>query len=165
MRLKLIAGNLVVVLLVGLGSYLVVRTQLRSELSRRLEDRIGDDSELFARSWRADGARLAEGVGSRASSSSVRNVFTALGEANQRRRAFEAAQDEAAAVAERVGVDDVDRVDPCGQHLQRNDRFEASERRAETEVDAVTERDVAVEPFAVGVERFGVVEDAVVVVG
>ncbi|MBT8450523.1 MAG: cache domain-containing protein [Deltaproteobacteria bacterium] len=93
MRLKLIAGNLVIVLLVGLGSYLVVRTQLRAELSRRLEDRIGDDSELFARSWRADGARLADGVGSRARSNSVRNVFSALGEANQRRRAFEAAQD------------------------------------------------------------------------
>ena len=93
MRLKLIAGNLVIVLLVGLGSYLVVRTQLRSELSRRLEDSIGDDSELFARSWRADGARLAEGVGNRANSNTVRNVFTALGEANQRRRAFEAAQE------------------------------------------------------------------------
>ena len=83
MRLKLIAGNLVIVLLVGLGSYLVVRTQLRSELSRRLEDSIGDDSELFARSWRADGARLAEGVGSRAASNSVRNVFTALGEVSK----------------------------------------------------------------------------------
>jgi len=93
MRLKLIAGNLVIVVLVGLGSYLVVRTQLRSELSRRLEDSIGDDSELFARSWRADGARLAEGVGSRAASNSVRNVFTALGEAQQRGRAFEAAQE------------------------------------------------------------------------
>ena len=93
MRLKLIAGNLVIVLLVGLGSYLVVRTQLRSELSRRLEDSIGDDSELFARSWRADGARLAEGVGSRAASNSVRNVFTALGEAQQRGRAFAAAQE------------------------------------------------------------------------
>lgn len=93
MRLKLIAGNLVIVLLVGLASYLVVRTQLRSELSRQLEDRIGDDAELFARSWRADGARLAEGVANRASSNSVRNVFTASGEANRRRRAFEAAQD------------------------------------------------------------------------
>ena len=30
MRLKLIAGNLVIVLLVGLGSYFVVRTQLRA---------------------------------------------------------------------------------------------------------------------------------------
>ncbi len=93
MRLKLIAGNLVIVLLVGLGSYLVVHTQLRVELSRRLEDSIGDDSELFARSWRADGARLAEGVGNRANSNSVRNVFSALGEANRRRRAFEAAQE------------------------------------------------------------------------
>ncbi|MBW2189202.1 MAG: hypothetical protein JRG93_06365, partial [Deltaproteobacteria bacterium] len=80
MRLKLIAGNLAIVVLVGLGSYLVVRTQLRTELSRRLEEGIGDDSELFARSWRADGARLAEGVSSRVASKSVRNVFTASGE-------------------------------------------------------------------------------------
>ena len=93
MRLKLIAGNLVIVLLVGLGSYLVVRTQLLSELSRQLEDGIGDDSELFARSWRADGARLAEGVSTRSASSTVRNVFTASGEAKRRRRAFDAAQD------------------------------------------------------------------------
>jgi len=93
MRLKLIAGNLVIVLLVGLGSYLVVRTQLYNELSRRLEDRIGDDSELFARSWRADGARLSEGVANRANSKSVRSVFAALGESKVRRRAYEAAQD------------------------------------------------------------------------
>jgi hypothetical protein len=93
MRLKLIAGNLVIVLLVGLGSYLVVRTQLLAELSRQLEDGIGDDSELFARSWRADGARLAEGVSTRSTSNTVRNVFTASGEAKRRRRAFDAAQD------------------------------------------------------------------------
>jgi hypothetical protein len=92
MRLKLIAGNLIIVLLVGVGSYLVVRTQLRAELSRQLEEGIGDDSELFARSWRADGARLAEGVSSRVASDSVRNVFTASGEAKRRGRAFEAAQ-------------------------------------------------------------------------
>ena len=62
MRLKLIAGNLIIVLLMGLGSYLAVRTQLRAELVRELKDGIGDDSELFGRSWRADGARLAEGL-------------------------------------------------------------------------------------------------------
>lgn len=92
MRLKLIAGNLAIVLMLGLGSYLVVRTQLRSELSMQLEDRIGDDSELFARSWRADGARLAEGVSNRAASKAVENVFTASGEDKRRQRAFEAAQ-------------------------------------------------------------------------
>lgn len=93
MRLKLIAGNLVIVLLVGLGSYLVVRAGLLAELSRRLEDGIGDDSELFARSWRANGARLAEGVSNRAASDPVRNAFSASGQAKRRRRAFNAAQD------------------------------------------------------------------------
>jgi hypothetical protein len=93
MRLKLIAGNLVIMLLVGLGSYLVVRVQLRTELSRQLEEGIGDDSELFARSWLADGARLAEEVSNRAGSNSVRNVFAASGEAKRRGRAFDAAQE------------------------------------------------------------------------
>jgi hypothetical protein len=93
MRLKLIAGNLVIVLLVGVGSYLIVRTELRAELSSQLEEGIGDDSELFARSWRADGARLAEGISNRVVSNSVRNVFTASGEAKRRGRAFDAAQD------------------------------------------------------------------------
>lgn len=92
MRLKLIAGNLIIVLLVGVGSYLVVRTQLHAELVRELKDGIGDDSELFGRSWRADGARLAERVAKRASSKSVQTVFTASGEANRRRRAYDAAQ-------------------------------------------------------------------------
>ena len=92
MRLKLIAGNLVIVLLVGLGSYLVVRTQLRAELSSTLEEGIRADSELFARSWRADGARLVDGVSNRAASNSVRNVFTASGEAKRRGEAFDAAQ-------------------------------------------------------------------------
>ena len=48
MRLKLIAGNLAIVLLVGLGSYFVVRTQLRAELVRELENRIGDDGFGFS---------------------------------------------------------------------------------------------------------------------
>jgi len=92
MRLKLIAGNLIIVLLVGVASYLVVRTQLHAELVRELKDGIGDDSELFGRSWRADGGRLAERVARRASSQSVQTVFTAHGEANRRRRAYDAAQ-------------------------------------------------------------------------
>jgi hypothetical protein len=93
MRLKLIAGNLVIVLLVGLGSYLVVRNQLRAGLIEELEDGIGDDAELFARSYRADSARLAESVGKRAQTKSVVQVFTATGESNRRKRAFDAAQD------------------------------------------------------------------------
>lgn len=93
MRLKLVAGNLAIVLLVGLGSYWVVRTQLRDELLRELEEGIGDDAELFARSWRADGSRLADSVAKRAAGQTVERVFMASGEANRRKRAFEAAQE------------------------------------------------------------------------
>lgn len=92
MRLKLIAGNVIVVLLVGLGSYFVVRNQLRAGLSRALEERIDGDSELLARSWKAGGARLVEAVSDRASSSQVRSIFNASGEQRRRRRAFSAAQ-------------------------------------------------------------------------
>lgn len=92
MRLKLIAGNLIVVLLVGLGSFLVVRTQLQTGLSRVLDERIDEDSELFARSWRADGARLVEGISDRASSNQIRHIFTASGEEKRRGRAFSVAQ-------------------------------------------------------------------------
>ena len=66
--------------------------QLETGLTRVLEERIDEDSELFARSWRADGARLAEAVSNRASSGAVRQVFTASGEAKRRHRAFAAAQ-------------------------------------------------------------------------
>ncbi|MEM7139133.1 MAG: MXAN_5187 C-terminal domain-containing protein [Myxococcota bacterium] len=92
MRLKLIAGNVIVVLLVGLGSYFVVRSQLQDGLSRALETRIDGDSELFARSWTAEGARLVESVSDRASSSQVRSVFNASGEQRRRGRAFSSAQ-------------------------------------------------------------------------
>ncbi|MEM8607385.1 MAG: MXAN_5187 C-terminal domain-containing protein [Myxococcota bacterium] len=92
MRLKLIAGNVIVVLLVGLGSYFVVRSQLETGLSQALEERIDGDSELFARSWLADGARLVESVADRASSSAVRTIFNTSGEQRRRKRAFSAAQ-------------------------------------------------------------------------
>jgi len=92
MRLRLIAGNVIVVLIVGLGSYWVVHTELLAGLSRELEERIDDDSELFARSWRADGARLVEGVADRALSRQVRSIFVASGEERRRGRAFAAAQ-------------------------------------------------------------------------
>lgn len=96
MRLKLIAGNLVVVLLVGLASYLVVRDELRDELTGELHQSIGHDSELLSRSWRLAGMELAALVSNRAAVTSVRQAFAAVGEEQRRRRAFDAAQSVAA---------------------------------------------------------------------
>ncbi len=92
MRLKLIAGNAIILLLVGLGSYWLVRSQLEQGLSSALEARVEGAAALFGRSWRADGARLTDDVSERAASSQVRQVFEAAGEDNRRRRAFDVAQ-------------------------------------------------------------------------
>ncbi len=78
---------------------------------------------------------------------------------------LQASEDEAAAVAQRLGVDDGQRVDALRQHLHRGDGFQACQCRAQAEVDAVAERDVAVQPFAIRVEGLGIVEDPVVVIG
>ena len=52
MRLKIIAGNLAVVVLLGLSAFAFVRTQLESDLLRRLDSRIASDRELLDRSFR-----------------------------------------------------------------------------------------------------------------
>lgn len=93
MRLKFIAGNMIVVLLVGLASYLVVRTQLRSALEKEVDDRISSDAELVSRSWRLSGTELANHALSRASSRPVRQaLLNAVGERERRSRAFSAVQ-------------------------------------------------------------------------
>ncbi len=92
MRLKLIAGNVVVVLLVGLAAYLVVRNSLHDELASDLQESIESDSELLSRSWRLAGTELAADVAERASSTAVRKAFSGGDEGRRRRRAFDAAQ-------------------------------------------------------------------------
>lgn len=93
MRLKLIAGNVVVVLLVGLAAYLVVRNSLRDALAADLQESIESDSELLSRSWRLAGTELAADVADRASSTAVQKAFSGGDEGRRRRRAFDAAQD------------------------------------------------------------------------
>ena len=60
MRLKIIAGNLAVVLLLGIGGYLVVGRQLRGELLRRIDEQIVNDRELFDRSFRLSALEFTE---------------------------------------------------------------------------------------------------------
>ena len=52
MRLKIIAGNLAVVLLLGLAAYVFVEGQLRSDLLGALDGKLSSDRELFSRSFR-----------------------------------------------------------------------------------------------------------------
>ncbi len=89
MRLKIIAGNLIVVLIVGLTAWWVVRSQLSEGLTQRVDDRIDNDRQLFERSWRMSGLEFVGNVQNRANQNGARNVFHALDEQGRRSRAHE----------------------------------------------------------------------------
>lgn len=92
MRLKIIAGNLVAVLLLGLVSYAVVGSDLRQEVSKRLLSQIGNDQVLLDRSLQLSAVDFVNRVEQRADDSDVRAVFAALDEEGRRTRAYEAAE-------------------------------------------------------------------------
>src|SRR5262249_27313327 len=92
MRLKIIAGNLVAVLLLGLVSYAVVSSDLRQELSGKVRAQIGNDQALLERSLRLTALEFVSLVKKRASDADVRSVFAALDESGRRTRAFDAAE-------------------------------------------------------------------------
>lgn len=96
MRLKIIAGNLVAVLLLGLVSYGVVGSDLRQDLAARALAQIGNDRALLDRSLRLTGFEFVRLVSERAASSDVRGIFAALDEQGRRTRAYEAAERSAA---------------------------------------------------------------------
>jgi hypothetical protein len=96
MRLKIIAGNLVAVLLLGLVSYVVVGSDLRTHLAKEVQAQIGNDQDLLERSLRLTALELVDLVKERAATPDVRSVFTALDEEGRRTRAFDAAERSAA---------------------------------------------------------------------
>lgn len=125
MRLKIIAGSLAVVVLMGLAGYVTVRGQLRAELGRRLEDRIGKDRELAERSFRLAAMEFTELVARRAEERPLRDVFGGLDLASRRTRAYEAADATHAwfadpARGDRGGPDLVVIVDETGTAVARN---------------------------------------------
>ncbi len=91
MRLKIIAGNLLAVLIVGLASYFVVRSQLASGLAERVEQALPKEQQLFDRSLRLSSIQFVDQVSDRARVQAVRDVFGGLDENSRRRRAFESA--------------------------------------------------------------------------
>lgn len=92
MRLKIIGGNLAVVLLMGLVSFLMVRGELQEGLSRKIESGIDEDQVLFDRSFRLSAIQFLEHVVAQSNTHDVRNVFSGLDEASRRNRAYEAAE-------------------------------------------------------------------------
>lgn len=89
MRLKIIAGNIIAVLLVGLGGYLYVKSQLEESLSEQLADQIDNDGRLFERSWRLSALEFVDQVRERAETDDLRGAFRALDQNSRRRAAFD----------------------------------------------------------------------------
>lgn len=87
MRTKIIAGNLLAVLVVGLVSYVVVSSEITASLASDVSARLGSERELFERSWRLSGLDLLDGVREQARQDSSRDLFTSLNEAGRRQRA------------------------------------------------------------------------------
>lgn len=125
MRLKIIAGNLAVVVLLGLSAYLFVSGHLRSDLLSRLDNKIATDKELFERSFRLSALEFLDLVTQRASERQVRDVFGGLDVDSRRTRAYDAAEGIAAWLTDparggRGGPDIVVIVDETGKALARN---------------------------------------------
>lgn len=91
MRLKIVAGNLIVVLVVGLVSFFVVRSQLEEGLGGEVERQIGNDATLFDRSWRLSARQFLDYVEERSATPQVRDAFGGLDENSRRQRAHQAA--------------------------------------------------------------------------
>ncbi|MCA9609764.1 MAG: hypothetical protein KC619_29400 [Myxococcales bacterium] len=88
MRTKMIAGNLIAVLVVGLVSYFVVSSQLQATLLADVDESIGQDAALFDQTWRLWGLELAEQTAEQAREDDTLDIFTALDESDTRSRAY-----------------------------------------------------------------------------
>jgi hypothetical protein len=92
MRLKIIAGNLVAVLLLGLVSYWVVGSDLRQDVTKKISAQIGNDQVLLDRSLRLTALEFVEDVKQRGADPDLRSVFAALDEEGRRNRGYEASE-------------------------------------------------------------------------
>jgi hypothetical protein len=125
MRLEIIAGNLAVVLLLGLSAYAFVEGQLRNDILVRADAKLSSDLELFSRSFRLSALEFVELVTQRAGERQLRDVFAGLDVVSRRTRAYDAAEATAAWLADparggRGGPDIVVVVDETGKVLARN---------------------------------------------
>ncbi len=92
MRTKIIAGGAIAVLIVGLGSYFMVKSSVESAFVAEVDSRISSDQVLLARSIRLTARDLVGEVGTQAEVSATAEVFGALDEPRRRDRGFEAAE-------------------------------------------------------------------------
>ncbi len=92
MRTKIIAGNLLTLLVVGLAAYAMVKTNVETAFAAEVDSRISTDYQLLSRSIALYGRELVALVEQQASARTIQDVFGALDEHGRRQRAFEASQ-------------------------------------------------------------------------
>jgi hypothetical protein len=92
MRLKIVAGNLAVVVLAGLIAYITITSQLRNARTNELESVIDSDRQLFDRSYRLSSLEFEDFVASRAAQRQMTDIFGGLDLDSRRTRAYEAAE-------------------------------------------------------------------------
>jgi len=91
MRLKIIAGNLIAVLVIGLVSFFVLKSKLEEGLSAEVDGQIANDATLLERSWRLSALQFVDQVSEQAATRTPREALEALGEDARRSRTHQAA--------------------------------------------------------------------------
>ncbi len=92
MRTKIILGGALSVLLVGLGSYFLVKSSVERAFTDEVDTRIGNDFRILERSIRLSARDLLGQVTEQADGAGMADVFGALDENGRRTRAFESSQ-------------------------------------------------------------------------
>ncbi len=91
MRLKIIAGNFLVVLVIGLLSFYIAKGEVETGLAAQVESQIVNDSKLLGRSFQLEGIKFLEMVADRAQTQDVKQAFGGLDTDSRRTRAHQAA--------------------------------------------------------------------------
>lgn len=125
MRLKIIAGNLAIVVLLAIATFVMISRQLKTELVSRLDEGLPNDKTLFERSYKLSAEEFRDLVAERAAMDQLRGVFNALDETGRRTRAYEVAEDTQQWLADparggRGAPDIVVIADETGRALARN---------------------------------------------
>ena len=124
MRLKIVAGNLAVVVLLGLVAYFTVSGQLRTQRTSELESAIDNDRLLLDRSYRLSALEFEDFVAARAATRQMQDIFGGLDLDSRRTRAYEAAEATHAWLSDpargRGTPDIVVVVDETGRAIARN---------------------------------------------
>lgn len=94
MRLKIILGNLLIVLGVGLASFFLIKGALEEEATDEVSARIGDQATQLERSWRLAAMDFLDYVRIRAEEPTVRTSLSSSG-SSRRTRVHEAANEAA----------------------------------------------------------------------